>query len=880
VSSSSNIIHANAQTVEHLLAALICTNPRCACHTAVRRGRGLTHCPAHQDDRPSLSAEERDGRLLLHCHGGCSQDSVLAALRSRGLWPARDAASSSAPAATRGRIVATYPYRDECGAPLFEVVRRGPKGFAQRRPGGNGEWVWSLDGTRRVLYRLPELLAAVSSLSVFISEGEKDADRLASLGLVATTNPGGAGKWRPEYDTHLRGRHVVILPDADEPGRRHADQVARSLVGVAASVKIVALPGLPERGDVSDWLDAGHTREELLALVEQAPEWTPRDAASMNGFSALAEHDASPATRLVALARASGADLFHDPSGRAWVTFPVAVHRETWPLDASAIKQWAAGLLYTTEGRVPSESAISDALRLLTYLARTEGPEHGVPLRVARDAAGAVWLDLLDARWRAVKITAKGWSVHETLPADVRFHRAPGMFALPEPERGGDVALLRPFLNLAEGRDWLVLAAWLVQAMLPQGPYPVLLLLGEQGSAKSTAARLLASLVDPHVAPLLTFPADERDLLVATASRRVLIYDNISRLRDHEADALCRLATGGGLLVRRLFTDGEPFIITAQTPVVLTSINTPTSRGDFLDRVLCVTLAPIPDERRRTEADLLRDFEVVRPRMLGGLLDVVTATLRNLPAVRLPALPRLADFAAVAIAAAPALGVAPNEMLATLGAMREEAVAVTLDGSPVAEVVFSVLDEASDGTWSGTARDLLDRAPEELRRSRGFPDRPESVARALRRLAPALRVCGVEMAFARNTHRGVRTITLSRRTERPTVGNEGSSIHEPTPEGVAPPADPLFVPPTRTPIREADLPAITLRLAGLPDDGRRKYTLDLARALDWPRIPFGRGRAVAAGADAWAAFAVRAAEEDVNLVLAALQAIDGPEVAR
>jgi hypothetical protein len=177
------------------------------------------------------------------------------------------------------RVVAAYDYRDEHGALLYQSVRFEPKGFNQRRPDGAGGWVYKLNGIRRVLYRLPELLTADPSQTVFIVEGEKDADRLADLGLVATTNAGGAGKWRDEFSEFLRGRHIVIIPDKDTPGREHAKKVARSLQGVAASVRVLELPNLPPKGDVSDWLDAGGVVDELLVLAEAAPLWEPGKAA-------------------------------------------------------------------------------------------------------------------------------------------------------------------------------------------------------------------------------------------------------------------------------------------------------------------------------------------------------------------------------------------------------------------------------------------------------------------------------------------------------------------------------------------------------------------------------------------------------------------------
>ncbi|MBM3543008.1 MAG: hypothetical protein FJX44_00650 [Alphaproteobacteria bacterium] len=168
------------------------------------------------------------------------------------------------------REVAVYDYTDEHGLLLFQVVRFHPKQFRQRRPNGNGTWTWSLKGVRRVLYRLPQVIEAVTEdQAIFICEGEKAADALLKIGVTATCSPGGAGKWRADYARFLKGAHVVILPDNDEPGELHAFQVAQSLTGIAASVKVLRLPGLPHKGDPHDWQG---TLEELEQLVGEAGE--------------------------------------------------------------------------------------------------------------------------------------------------------------------------------------------------------------------------------------------------------------------------------------------------------------------------------------------------------------------------------------------------------------------------------------------------------------------------------------------------------------------------------------------------------------------------------------------------------------------------------
>lgn len=237
-----------------------------------RTSAGWTaRCPSHDDNRPSLSvAVGDDGRVLVHCFAGCAPDQVVAAvgMRMADLMPAT-------------KIVATHDYRDEHGAVLFQAVRLSPKSFRLRRRNEKGEWVWRMDGARRVPYRLDELQA---QRLVLLVEGEKDADNVAALGLLATTTPMGAGGWRDEYAPVIKAsgvEEVVVIPDNDEPGRRYAVQAGTALTACGLTVRVLELLGVPEKGDVSDWLDAGGTADDLKALVDQAPTfdaWRGTDA--------------------------------------------------------------------------------------------------------------------------------------------------------------------------------------------------------------------------------------------------------------------------------------------------------------------------------------------------------------------------------------------------------------------------------------------------------------------------------------------------------------------------------------------------------------------------------------------------------------------------
>jgi hypothetical protein len=250
-----------------------------------RSGAGWqARCASHDDHNASLSiAEGKDGRILLRCHAGCAVESIVGALglKLADLFPPGPTDNSM----KERRIVASYDYHDEAGKLLFQCVRFEPKDFRQRRPDPikPGEWVWNLKDTRRVLYRLPEVKAALTDgRTIFVAEGEKDCDALVKHGFAATCNPMGAGKWLPEHTETLRGAaRVVVVADKDTPGRNHAHAVAGTLHGVAKSVKLIEMPDLNGKPikDTADWFAAGGTAEALDVLVKSAPEYSPKSEA-------------------------------------------------------------------------------------------------------------------------------------------------------------------------------------------------------------------------------------------------------------------------------------------------------------------------------------------------------------------------------------------------------------------------------------------------------------------------------------------------------------------------------------------------------------------------------------------------------------------------
>lgn len=332
-------------------------------------GKGWTAlCPAHPDTKPSLSVSVGDGgKLLLRCHVGCTFEEIREVLDELPMPTAANSESKRKSKQNLGKCIATYNYHDESGELLYSQIRYAGHEFRCNRPNGLGPPIWNLSGVRMVLYRLPQLLmtlAAKPNEWIYIVEGEKDVDRLAKEDFTATCNFGGAEKWRDEYSEFLRGRAVVIIPDNDEAGERHLAQVARSLTGIAASIKVLRLPGLPTKGDVSDWLAVeDNYPEELDRLARRAPEWQPEpDDGDILSIMPIADVEAEEVTF-----------LWHDRIPRGKLTIEDGnpdVGKTCIAIDISARLSSGRKMPYDDEQRPPgsvlfltSEDGLGDTIR-------------------------------------------------------------------------------------------------------------------------------------------------------------------------------------------------------------------------------------------------------------------------------------------------------------------------------------------------------------------------------------------------------------------------------------------------------------------------------------------------------------------------------------
>ena len=511
----------------------------------------------------------------------------------------------------------------------------------------------------------------------------------------------------------------------------------------------------------------GALDNRVVEMADQADEQADAEAAAVACGLGEGKRGPSQATALVNLT--ADAELWHTPDGDGCATVHVGDHQEHLLIRSNPFRHWLVRQFYQQHKSAPTSQARQDAICVLESRALYDGDEHPVYIRLAGHD-GKVYLDLCNAAWQAVEIDADGWRIVDQPP--VRFRRAKAMLSLPAPIPDGNVDALREFLNVPD-EVWPLILAWAVAALRPEGPYPVLNLAGEQGTAKSTAARLLRACIDPNSAPVRAEPREPRDLAIVAGNGWVISLDNLSYVRPWLSDGICRLSTGGGFSTRTLYQDAEETIFHSQRPAIINGIEELATRGDLLDRCLIISLPRIPEDRRRSEANLWREFERARPAIIGALLNGVSAAIKNLPDIKLKTLPRMADFAIWMTAAEPAIGLTSGTFMAAYSGNREEANSLALEASPVAKLVLELPE-----VWEGTAGDLLNEleetATDGTKRLQSWPKTPRSLSGALKRLAPNLRATGVDIEFWRQSGLGKATAKRARMITITKVGHSAT----------------------------------------------------------------------------------------------------------
>ncbi len=410
----------------------------------------------------------------------------------------------------------------------------------------------------------------------------------------------------PDFDCfEWKDRQVIILFDANVHTNHSVKKARRELADELEMLgAVVSFAELAKK--FADGKDGVNGFDDFLFFTASRSSDADAIKAGMQIINSAYPATEKPkkgnqATRILNFA--DDLELFHTPDGDAFATIEASNgHFENHFLRSKPFRSWLAYKFFQDEGQMPSTQALQDALNTLEGKAIFEGEEIEMFVRLA-SVNGKIYLDLCNENWQIVEISKTGWQVIESRNAPVKFYRTKGMLPLPMPIRGGDARKLEKFLNVNK-TTFILIICWLINCFRPGFPFPIIIIGGEQGSAKSTTSRILRRLIDPNKTDFRSAPRDERDLILAATNAWLCAYDNISSIPAWLSDALCRISTGGGFSTRTLYENTEETIFAAKRQILLNGIGSIADKGDALDRAILASLQPIPKDKRKTESEI------------------------------------------------------------------------------------------------------------------------------------------------------------------------------------------------------------------------------------------------------------------------------------
>lgn len=485
---------------------------------------------------------------------------------------------------------------------------------------------------------------------------------------------------------------------------------------------------------------AGDSLKELAEWIKSA-----RD----KGFDEAQGETNSLTKALVTIAMDSGMVLFNDGDGNAYATLPHLGKSIAVRLGSSAFSMWLRHLAHTVLEKPVSSGPLKEAVATLEAFALFDGATVPVYVRVAGDKHQVV-VDTGQPDGSIVNIDSGGWKVG--VEGKHRFVRGAGFGMLPVPEQGGALANLQSFLGLDE-QNYRLLIAFLVNALKPTGPYFVLLVEGEQGSGKSFFAEIVKRIIDPNQAMRLRLPDKPQDLMIQAKEYRLLGFDNASGMSAEMSDALCSLATGGGLAVRKLYSDGELYVMSYSRPFVINGIGGYANRPDLMERAIPIRLAPMPEGGRKTEAELMAEFDKMLPGILGALYDAVAYALRTFDETEPPRHLRMADAARWIKAAEGGMGEQPGAVIDAIAVAQNEFVVDRVNDDALVMMLRRFVGPMG---YEGYVGDLYLKIveQEDARHHRTLPKSPSHLSSQLVRMRPAMAKAGIKVEFLGKDRRG------------------------------------------------------------------------------------------------------------------------------
>lgn len=559
-----------------------------------------------------------------------------------------------------------------------------------------------------------------------------------------------------------------------------ADELLCRLLGLNA---LRCQPPLPE--------------SEVRTIHASASQWEPGEpkSGSSDGSTNSPDDDESKTARTQRLLAEiiDRATYFRTPEGLAYASIPVDGHRETRAVESQGYADWIERCFWEETRSYPPEKPFEAGIRKARQNARFEGDVRPVALRCAitgdlRDGSAKIFLDLCDEKWNQIEISPSGWRVVSDSPVHLR--RTPGMLPLPKPAAQGDVSLLRGVLNISSEYDFIMFIAWVLSVILPGCPQPIAVVNGPQGAGKSTASELAGQAADPNIRHVSGFPRSIEDFHISADNARVVAIDNVSNLRPEISDELARASTGAVFRKRSHYKNREQQTFMTKAPVILNGIPDFVSRPDLAERSIFIDLARIPKEKRRAEAEILAEFQLIHPMVLTGLLDAAVMGLRNMPTVSVSNLERMADFHQWMRACEPALPWSIGDFDAAYQANRKRARERLMESSEAFGALVSFMERRRE--WCGTGKELL----AQLRihaglnsgdDAKGWPRAGKGMVALLGRVVGELSEEGIQFIPPKRSPGGNRdrVLVLFWEENQPSVGNQSSQTSQSSPHNGA-----------------------------------------------------------------------------------------------
>lgn len=760
-------------------------------------GREKALCPFHNDHNPSLKFFSDGGykcfvceasgdaiSLEQHLGGYTSPSEAASGLEERyGLQssePSRNGPQKSkkkrVKEVVRREEVARWMIRDENGEVCAQHRRykawdaEGNEGkeYSYRNPDGSytkgaikpkelplygSEWVNEYD---------PDELVAVA-------EGEQAIDAARRAGLPAVGTASGTNVIpNPERLEVLRGLRVALWPDNDDPGRKHMAALAEALEGIAAEVRWFEWKGAPEKGDAADHpaIISGNGKAlwSLEVELQNAPLYDPaqhrpeetgnEDNANKPGAKESSGKPPTPADRLIGYVMAESHELLLDQFGAPHILWqngePVALN--------SSFDHHLRRLCFEKEGKSASSDAVRQARQTIAAFALGCGEVRELHIRAAF-REGKLYYQL--GVGRVFEIDRDGYRTVENSP--VLFRALRNLQPLPDPENGGLFDVLGRWVNLKNARDKRMYIAWLITAVLPHIPRPMLEATGVMGSGKTTAGRVAKRALDPGKPE--TVRPDPREFLQKASHAHIIMLDNQNSLPEWAVDTLCRLVTGEADSKRVLYSDDEDVIYEMRRAVILNGINAPTDRGDARDRTLPVELERIPETEYRPEEEMWAEFEAEHPKLLGAVFKTLSGALRAKETLSLDRRGRLADWSEYAAAVYEVMGWGAEKFTEDWGRVVKIQNQGTLEGSSLAQAILHYMESRAE--WEGLSTDLhaaLEVEAEEMnidvKRDKSWPKSPSWLWRRTKEVKPLLTALGIDAR--REVERGGTRVFLRR----------------------------------------------------------------------------------------------------------------------